>query len=105
MPPSSVSAHQLHAAHRELGGAHAILRRAGIAFGAGQRMDVAVDHARDQRAARGVDLLAGEARELPAGATRLTLPPSSSTACPSCTFSPSNRRPPTYNVAIDPLPS
>src|SRR5947207_2122735 len=38
-----------------------------------------------------------------AGARRLTLPPSSSTACPSCTFSPSNRRPPTYNVAIDPL--
>src|SRR5688572_3924366 len=37
-----------------------------------------------------------------AGAMRLTLPSSSSTACPSRTFSPSNTRPPTYNVAIDP---
>ena len=42
----------------------AILRRAGIAFGARQRMDMAVDDARDQRAARGIDLLAGETREL-----------------------------------------
>ena len=57
-------AHELHAAHGELGGAHAILHDAGIAFGAGQRMDMAVDDAGDQRAACGVDLLAGEAREL-----------------------------------------
>src|SRR5215831_17381018 len=36
----------------------------------------------------------------PAGATFLTLPSSSRTAWPSKTFSPSNTRPPTYNVAI-----
>ncbi len=57
-------AHELHAAHGELGGAEAVLHDAGIALGAGQRMDMAVDHARDQRAARRVDRLAGKAREL-----------------------------------------
>ena len=56
--------HKLHAADGDLGGAHAILHRAGIALGAGQRMDVAVDQAGDQGAARGVDPLAGKAREL-----------------------------------------
>jgi len=57
-------AHQFHAAHGDLRGAHAILHRAGIAFGTRQRMDMAVDDARDQRTAGGIGLLAGEAREL-----------------------------------------
>src|SRR6185312_13998460 len=57
-------AHELHAAHRQLGGAQAILHDARVAFGAGERMDMAVDDARDQRAAGGVDLVARETREL-----------------------------------------
>src|SRR6185503_4944147 len=57
-------AHELHAAHRELGGAEAILHDARVAFGAGERMDVAIDDAGDQRAAGGVDSFAGIAGEL-----------------------------------------
>jgi len=53
--------HELHATHRELGRAHAVLNHARIALGARQRMDMAVDHARDQRGARRVDALAAEA--------------------------------------------
>jgi hypothetical protein len=66
-------AHQLHAAHGDLGCAHAVLDRARIALGAAQRMDVAVDDAGDQRAARRVDLVAGEACELGRGGDALDL--------------------------------
>ena len=40
-------AHELHAAHRDLGRGHAVLDRAGIALGAAQRMNMAVDDAGD----------------------------------------------------------
>ena len=64
MPPSSVLRISSMPRTASWAGAHAILHHAGIALGARQRMDVAVDDAGDQRAARGIDLLAGEAREL-----------------------------------------
>ena len=67
------AAHELHAAHRDLGRGHAVLHRAGIALGAAQRMDMAVDDAGDQRAARCVDLVAREARELGRGSDALDL--------------------------------
>ena len=57
-------AHELHAAHGQLGGAQAILHGAGIALGARQRVDVAVDDTGNQRGARRVDDLAGKALEL-----------------------------------------
>ena len=53
-------AHELHAANRELRRAQAILHGAGIAFGARQRLDVAVDDAGNQRSAGCVDPFAGE---------------------------------------------
>ncbi len=66
-------AHELHAAHRELRRRQALLSRAGVALATKKRVDVAVDDARDQRAAGGVDLLAGEARELSRGRDALDL--------------------------------
>src|SRR5205823_9752442 len=57
-------AHELHAAHGDLRRTQPVLRSPWIAFGAGERVHVAVDDAGNERAARGVHAIAGKAREL-----------------------------------------